>query len=234
MHNQKRSNNRGRVGKNTLSHGGGKANRTNGKKPSCEQKPRTQFDLLKPLHEALHDSDLTHTQRLILMTLHYWMDGEGRCYPSYKTIAKRASLHRSTVVRNMLIIIDKGWLAYDKGDSATARPNTYFLNLEFLNLDDGKADNKVKIVDLKSILTFADARAALELDGSLFTYTMVKDDHNGYTVEFEQRGSVCYFRSQHEIDLLHKFESKESAFLVMLRGSFVQGERNKRTYNSED
>lgn len=202
--------------------------------PSKESKPRTQFDLLKPLHAAMDGSDLTATQRLILMTLHFWMDGEGKCYPSYKTIAERASLHRSTVVRNMLLIVKQGWLTYDKGDSATARPNTYYLNLSKLCLEDGRCDNDLPIIDLKSIFTFEDAQLALESDGSLFTFTQTVDEQNGYNVEHKSNGGSVFFRSQLEIDLLTKITPEQSTHLAMLRAVFVQGERKKRMYKPAD
>lgn len=198
--------------------------------PSTEPRPRTQFDLLKPLHAAMDGSDLTATQRLILMALHFWMDGEGKCYPSYKKIAARASLHRSTVVRNMLLIVKQGWLSYDKGDSATARPNTYYLNLSKLCLDDGRCDNDIEIIDLKSIFSFEDAQKALETDGSLFTFTQKIDEQNGYTVEYKSNGCSVFFRNQLEIDLLTRVTPEQSTYLAMLRAVFVQGERSKRKY----
>lgn len=232
MSNQKRSGKNSRGGASnahTRSKNTGNYRKGGGHKPD-QVKVRTQFDLLKPLHSALETSDLTATQRFILMALHFWMDGEGKCYPSYSKIAKRASLHRSTVVRNMHDIVKKGWLTYDKGDSATARPNTYYLNLDKLSLDDNKADKNVPIVNLKDLVTFADAQAAVEVDGSLFTFTPTPDELQGYTVEYSCNSSVFYFRTQEEIDLLKRFSKDESAYLAMMRALFVQGERKRRKF----
>lgn len=49
--------------------------------------------------DAICESSLDSTAKLVAYTLDYWMDGRGEAWPSKSTIAERAGKERSTVIR---------------------------------------------------------------------------------------------------------------------------------------
>lgn len=100
---------------------------------------RTQYDLMHPLFKAMESmssSDLSSHQRILLLGLFRFMDGNGVCYPSYNSIHKTTGLTRNTIAANIKKLVTLGWLTYVPGDKSKSQANTYYLNLERLGLLD--------------------------------------------------------------------------------------------------
>lgn len=103
----------------------------------------SQFDLMHPLFEAMDNSKLSATQRMLLLGLYRFMDGSGVCYPSYKKLMTATGMSDRTITRNLKDLVDGGWLTYEQGEGKTHTANTYHLNLDKLGLE--KSPNVVPI-----------------------------------------------------------------------------------------
>jgi len=57
------------------------------------------FDYLNQLHDSIYESNLTAYAKLVLLTLHRYMDKDGTCRISYPRLLKHTSLSRSTLNR---------------------------------------------------------------------------------------------------------------------------------------
>ncbi|MDF4294878.1 helix-turn-helix domain-containing protein, partial [Vibrio parahaemolyticus] len=95
---------------------------------------RSQYDLMHPLFEAMKKESLPSTQRLLLLGLYRFVDGEGVCFPSYKALMEETGLSNKTIATTIKKLVDSGWITYEPGDKARSQSNTYHLNLERLGL----------------------------------------------------------------------------------------------------
>ena len=109
------------------------------------KKKRTQFDIMNPLIDAMSEAGLSSTERMLLIGLLRFMNGDGVCFPSYTALEIKTGLSRRTLPRCINSLVSKGWLRYEKGSSALSAPNKYYLNLEKLGFID-KGNEKEKAV----------------------------------------------------------------------------------------
>ena len=94
----------------------------------------SQFTMLNPLWLCISYSDLSSSERLLLLTLHSFVDDNGICFPSYPTILKFSGLSMNTVLKCVKSLVAKGWIAYRQGNGSTHKSNTYALNVDrFMN-----------------------------------------------------------------------------------------------------
>ena len=96
----------------------------------AQTKKRTQYEIMHPLYNALAESDLSSSQCHLMLVLYKFIDGDGKCYPSYAKLLKYSKLSRNTLAKNIKSLSDAGWLSYDQGNACTQVSNTYYLNLE--------------------------------------------------------------------------------------------------------
>lgn len=102
-----------------------------------QSRKRTQYDLMHPLFKAMESmssSELSSHQRMLLIGLFRFMDGDGVCYPSYTAIRETTGLTRNAIASNIKKLVDMGWITYEPGDKSKSQSNTYYLNLERLGL----------------------------------------------------------------------------------------------------
>lgn len=102
-------------------------------------KARSQFDIMHPLFDAIAESDLTAPQAHLLITLFKFCDENGFCYPSYSTLLKYTKMSRNTLAKHIKSLVKSEWIAYEQGDKANHKSNSYLINLERL----GFAEKKV-------------------------------------------------------------------------------------------
>ena len=103
---------------------------------------RTQFDLMRPIFDAfrkIETKELSSTQRMLLIGLYSFMDGDGYCYPSYKAIGEITGLSKNAISTNLKKLVDAGWITYKQGGVDSS--NQYQLNLEKIGLIDKTPDN---------------------------------------------------------------------------------------------
>ncbi|MEY0016959.1 helix-turn-helix domain-containing protein [Providencia rettgeri] len=103
------------------------------------KKKRTQFDLMKPIYDAfqkISSKELSSTQRMLLLGLYRFMDGNGYCYPSYKAISEITGLSKNAISVNLKKLVEAGWLTYKQGGVDSS--NHYQLNLTKLGLIEDK------------------------------------------------------------------------------------------------
>lgn len=60
--------------------------------------------------ERMANSSLPPNAKLVAHTIATFANGDGHCWPSYATIARRSGLCRRTVVTNVQALTDAGWL----------------------------------------------------------------------------------------------------------------------------
>lgn len=60
--------------------------------------------------KRLYQTDLSYRAKLVYLYLYDRMDGEGKAWPSMKTIAKELSISRSTVKRAIKDLEDAGFV----------------------------------------------------------------------------------------------------------------------------
>ncbi|OJH45172.1 helix-turn-helix domain-containing protein [Paracoccus sp. SM22M-07] len=77
--------------------------------------------------EAVFQSDLGPTPRLVMLALADHADGRGQCYPSVERICARTGLSDRAVQKNIKSLIDAGWLTIQKG-GGRGRANAYLVN----------------------------------------------------------------------------------------------------------
>lgn len=107
-------------------------------------KIRSQYDLMHPLFDAMKRENLPSTQRLLLLGLFRFVDGNGVCFPSYKALMDETGLSNKTISTTIKKLSDTGWLAYEPGDKSKSLANKYYLNLERLGF---KIESKVVPID---------------------------------------------------------------------------------------
>jgi hypothetical protein len=71
--------------------------------------------------QAVGDSDLHATTKLVGYALATWMDVDGHCWPSLAAISRRASLKNSAVCDHLNKLADAGLLRRDKGPGHSTR-----------------------------------------------------------------------------------------------------------------
>lgn len=101
----------------------------------AHNKTRTQYDIMHPLFNSLAESDLSSSERLLMIALFRYVDGSGSCYPSYKELIKSTALSDRTISSNIKKLVDKGWITYEQGNKADQQANTYHLNLKRLGVE---------------------------------------------------------------------------------------------------
>lgn len=105
---------------------------------------RTQYDLMHPLFKAMKDNKLPGNQRLVLLGLFRFVDGNGVCYPSYNTLIEETGLSRPTISSTIKKLVSSGWITYEQGDKSKNLSNTYHLDLERLGFEvQVKTESKV-------------------------------------------------------------------------------------------
>lgn len=90
---------------------------------------------MKPIFDAfqkISTKELSSTQRILLLGLYRFMDGNGYCYPSYKAIAEITGLSKNAISVNLKKLVEDGWLTYKQGGVDSS--NQYQLNLEKIGL----------------------------------------------------------------------------------------------------
>ncbi|MDF4701937.1 helix-turn-helix domain-containing protein, partial [Vibrio parahaemolyticus] len=95
---------------------------------------RSQFDIMHPLFDAMKRENLPSTQRLLLLGLFRFVDGDGVCFPSYSALMDETGLSRQSIANTIKKLSESGWLTYEPGDKSKSLANTYYLNLERLGL----------------------------------------------------------------------------------------------------
>ncbi len=90
---------------------------------------------MHPLFDAMKRENLPSTQRLLLLGLFRFVDGNGVCYPSYKALMDETGLSRQSIANTIKKLADSGWLTYTPGDKSKNLSNTYQLNLTRLGLE---------------------------------------------------------------------------------------------------
>lgn len=104
--------------------------------------------MMHPLFDAMKRENLPSTQRLMLLGLFRFVDGDGVCYPSYKALMDETGLSNKTISTTIKKLVSGGWLTYDQGDKAKSLSNTYHLNLERLGFEvQVKTESKVVPID---------------------------------------------------------------------------------------
>lgn len=119
----------------------------------AQQKTRSQFDIMHPLFEAMKKERLPTTQRMLLLGLFRFVDGDGVCYPSYKALMDETGLSRQSISTTIKKLAEAGWLSYESGDKSRNLANTYHLNLERLGLPLVRQSDVVPINRHKYIAT---------------------------------------------------------------------------------
>ena len=89
---------------------------------------------MHPLYDALAESDLSSAQCHLMLVLFKFMDGKGKCYPSYAKLLKYSKLSRNTLAKHIKSLSEAGWLSYEKGSAATQLSNAYQLNLSKIGM----------------------------------------------------------------------------------------------------
>lgn len=102
----------------------------------AQQKPRTQYNLMHPLFDALADSELSAPQRHLMLVLFKFSDGNGVCFPSYSTLLHYTSFSRPTLCKHIKSLQDAGWISYEQGSSFSHKANKYKINLAKLGMLD--------------------------------------------------------------------------------------------------
>ena len=93
---------------------------------------------------AVVGSDLESSTKLVLLVIGTYMDQHGNgSFPSYATIAKRASLGRATVIRHIELAVAGGWLKKDtrlrrsiKNGKIENDTNAYFVSYPLVSQRD--------------------------------------------------------------------------------------------------
>ena len=111
-----------------------------------QERKRSQFDMMHPLFDAMKREKLPSTQRLMLLGLFRFVDGDGMCYPSYKALMDETGLSNKTISTTIKKLVSGGWLTYDQGDKAKSLSNTYHLNLERLGFE-VQTESKIVPID---------------------------------------------------------------------------------------
>lgn len=79
-------------------------------------------------NDFLTTDKLTWPEKRIFMILQMYTGADGRCFPTYETIASAAGLQRRRVIDLIKSLSDKGWLAVEKRkDAAGQHSNSYIL-----------------------------------------------------------------------------------------------------------
>lgn len=107
---------------------------------------RTQFEIMHPLFTAMRENKLPGNQRLVLLGLFRFVDGDGTCFPSYNALIDETGLSRPTISSTIKKLVSAGWISYDKGDKSKGLSNTYYLNLERLGFE-VQTESKIVPID---------------------------------------------------------------------------------------
>lgn len=99
-----------------------------------EKNKRTQYDLMNPLFDAMKKHKLPSTQRLFILGLYRYMDGNGKAYPSYQDLMDETGLSRQSIINMIRTLTEAGWITYKQGSKSKQMNNTYWLNLEKLGI----------------------------------------------------------------------------------------------------
>lgn len=100
-----------------------------------QNKQRTQYDIMHPLFNALEGSNLTSTQRLLLIAIFRHIDGDGMSFPSYSKLQSFTGMSDRTISRNIKELVREGWITYEQGDKTKSLSNTYHINLKRLGFE---------------------------------------------------------------------------------------------------
>ncbi len=102
--------------------------------------------MMHPLFDAMKREGLPSTQRLMLLGLFRFVDGDGMCYPSYKALMDETGLSKQSISNNIKKLVSGGWLTYEQGDKTKSLSNTYHLNLERLGFE-VQTESKIVPID---------------------------------------------------------------------------------------
>jgi DNA-binding transcriptional MocR family regulator len=88
---------------------------------------------MHPIYEAIaNDEKITAPQAHLLLTLYKFMNANGECFPSYRTLYRYTKMSSATVAKNIKILVSDGWVSYKKGNESSS--NIYQLNLDKIGL----------------------------------------------------------------------------------------------------
>lgn len=70
---------------------------------------------------------LSPTLRVVYITLKLYASQNGVCYPSHELLGRTAGLSKSTIIRSLKLLEDKGWIKIEKRYKKNGKSNVYHL-----------------------------------------------------------------------------------------------------------
>jgi DNA-binding MarR family transcriptional regulator len=118
---------------------------------------RSQYDLMHPLFDAMRSHKLKPNQRLVMLGLFRFMNGDGSCFPSYGALIEETGLTRPTIAKTLKDLKNLDLISFKSGDST--KSNRYQLNLEKIGLSTNKNYNEgIKNKEVKEKLKQVNGR----------------------------------------------------------------------------
>ncbi len=86
----------------------------------------------------MRKAKLKPNQRLVLLGLFRFMNGDGFCYLSYNALIDETGLTRPTIAKTIKELAELDWLSFESGNSI--KSNYYQLDLKKLGLKDNSSN----------------------------------------------------------------------------------------------